>query len=214
MTLSATNGTLSLSNTTGLAFIMGDGSADVSMTFTGTIAAINTALDGMRFNPANGFQGLATLTITTDDQGHTGEGGHLSDTDIVSITVGPSASADLALTMTDSPDPVRVGSALTYTMEVKNNGPYQATTVTLVDLLPTGMTFVSATASQGSCTFVSANRLLRCDLGAMNALAVARVTLITNPEARRRISNVAGVGANQSDPNLANNVATVQTTVR
>jgi hypothetical protein len=46
VTLTATNGTLTLSGTTGLSFSGGDGTADASMTFTGTITNINAALAG------------------------------------------------------------------------------------------------------------------------------------------------------------------------
>jgi len=80
-------GTLSLSGTTGLTFTAGDGSADTTMTFTGTITAINAALNGLTVNvPMNG-SGTGTLTIVTNDQGNTGTGGPQSDTDTVAITV-------------------------------------------------------------------------------------------------------------------------------
>ncbi len=56
------------------------------MTFTGTIASINTALNGMTFTPTTGFSGIAGVTITTNDQGNTG-GAAESDTDSVTIQV-------------------------------------------------------------------------------------------------------------------------------
>ena len=71
-----------------LVFSSGDGADDSTMTLTGTIADINTVLEGATFNPDSGFNGTATVTITTDDQGNTGSGGALSDTDVVNITVG------------------------------------------------------------------------------------------------------------------------------
>src|SRR6185503_9589907 len=46
VTLTSTNGTLTLSGLTGLAFTAGDGTADATMTFSGTKAAVNAALDG------------------------------------------------------------------------------------------------------------------------------------------------------------------------
>ena len=88
VTLTVTNGTLTLSGTSGLAFTVGDGTADSTMTFTGTIANINPALNGMTFTPTAAFSGSASLTVTTNDLGNTGSGGPLSDTDIVSIQVG------------------------------------------------------------------------------------------------------------------------------
>jgi hypothetical protein len=92
VTLTATNGTLTLSGTAGLAFTVGDGTADTTMTFTGTIANINAALNGMTFTPTAGFSGAATLTITTNDQGNSGSGGPLSDTDVVNIQVSTNVS--------------------------------------------------------------------------------------------------------------------------
>ena len=88
VTLAGTNGTLTLGGTTGLSFSIGDGTADASMTFTGTIAAVNTALAGMSFLPALDFTGAAAgITITTSDQGGSGAGGAQSDTDSVTISV-------------------------------------------------------------------------------------------------------------------------------
>ena len=54
---------------------------------TGTVAAINAALDGLSFAPGLNFNGAASLQIVTNDQGNTGAGGPLSDTDTVAITV-------------------------------------------------------------------------------------------------------------------------------
>jgi uncharacterized repeat protein (TIGR01451 family) len=58
-------------------------------------------------------------------------------------------SADLSVTKTDLPDPVTAGTSLTYTVTVTNNGSFgntDATGITLTDTLPSGVTFVSASA--------------------------------------------------------------------
>lgn len=89
VTLTATNGTITLPVLTGLTFSAGDGTADSTMTFTGTIANINLRLAGVTFAPYSGFSGAATLTIITNDQGRTGSGGTLTDTDAVGIYVNP-----------------------------------------------------------------------------------------------------------------------------
>jgi VCBS repeat-containing protein len=98
VTLTATNGSITLNGVAGLTFTTGDGTADPTMTFTGTAAAVNIALDGLSFNPTNGFSGSASLAITTNDQGNTGSGGALSASNTVSITVNavglPTASND------------------------------------------------------------------------------------------------------------------------
>jgi VCBS repeat-containing protein len=87
VTLNATNGTLTLSGTAGLNFTTGTGAADATMVFTGTIANINAALEGMSFGPTPDFNGAASVQIITDDQGNTGGGGPLTATDTVNITV-------------------------------------------------------------------------------------------------------------------------------
>ncbi len=83
VTLSAIQGSISLGGITGLSFTTGDGSDDPTMVFTGMLADINTALEGMTFTPLAGFAGNAYLRIITDDQGNTGTGGALTDTDTI-----------------------------------------------------------------------------------------------------------------------------------
>ena len=87
-------GTITLGTTIGLSFTTGDGTADTLMVFTGTKAAINTALASLRFTPTVnrntvGIGNEQPLTITVDDQGNTGTGGALSDTETVLITINP-----------------------------------------------------------------------------------------------------------------------------
>jgi uncharacterized repeat protein (TIGR01451 family) len=50
----------------------------------------------------------------------------------------------LSLTKTDSPDPVITGQNITYTLTATNNGPSTTTNTVFTDVLPTGLTFVSA----------------------------------------------------------------------
>jgi Tfp pilus assembly protein FimT len=73
VTLTATNGTVTLSGLTGLTFTGGDGTADATMTFSGTITNINAALAGMSFFPTTNYNGSgAALQIVTNDLGNTG----------------------------------------------------------------------------------------------------------------------------------------------
>ncbi|WNG60199.1 tandem-95 repeat protein [Archangium gephyra] len=88
VTLEATAGTLTLSGTTGLTFLSGDGTADTEMSFSGTLADINAALVDLTFTPDAGFSGSGSITLTSNDQGNAGAGGPLEDTDTVSITIG------------------------------------------------------------------------------------------------------------------------------
>lgn len=87
VSLSATNGTLSLSGVSGLSFSAGDGTNDAAMTFTGSLANINSALSGSTYTPAANFNGSASISITSNDLGNTGTGGAKSDSDAVAVSV-------------------------------------------------------------------------------------------------------------------------------
>ena len=91
VTLSSTHGALTLSTLTGLTFTAGDGAADASMTFTGTLSDINTALATASYAPDANYNGSATVDISvTDLVGGvvaTGTGAATSDSDSVAVTI-------------------------------------------------------------------------------------------------------------------------------
>ncbi|NJL10462.1 MAG: hypothetical protein HC908_10600 [Calothrix sp. SM1_7_51] len=92
VTLNAVNGTISLSDITesGLNFTSSDGSKDSTMSFTGTITNIKQALNRMKFDPQENFNGLASIEIITNDQGIAGGSGTAkTDSDTIFITVNP-----------------------------------------------------------------------------------------------------------------------------
>jgi len=121
-----------------------------------------------------------------------------------------SPSADLAVTMIDSPDPVPLSSDLTYTITVANNGELNATGVTLTDTLPEGSTLVSANTSAGSCRRTAT---VTCDIGNLNVSAKVTITIVIKPPARETINNTATVTGVEPDPNRANNTASQETRV-
>jgi uncharacterized repeat protein (TIGR01451 family) len=130
---------------------------------------------------------------------------------VVDLAATGGGSADLALTKTDSPDPVTVGQNLTYTVTVTNKGPDVATGVTLTDTLPGGVTFVSASPVQGSCA--EASGVVTCPLGTLANGATATVTIVVTPRAPGTITNTARVTGTPPDPDAANNTVTEGTTV-
>ena len=89
VTLRVTHGALTLGQTAGLAFSAGDGTADAAMTFSGTLTDVNAALDGLAYLANEDYNGADTLSVTSNDLGHTGIGGALADTDSIGIIVTP-----------------------------------------------------------------------------------------------------------------------------
>ncbi|OYT86707.1 MAG: hypothetical protein CFE46_14695 [Burkholderiales bacterium PBB6] len=67
VTLGATHGQLTLGQTTGLSFTVGDGTSDANLVFSGTPAAINAALQGLQFTPVADYHGAATITLQASD---------------------------------------------------------------------------------------------------------------------------------------------------
>jgi uncharacterized repeat protein (TIGR01451 family) len=126
------------------------------------------------------------------------------------------SAADLAISTTDSPDPVNAGSTLTYSIRVQNFGPELATDVTVTDQLPKDVDFVSATATSGQCTHKG--RKVTCNLGSIGPPTVdysgpPTVTLAVVPRKEGTIKNTASVKGDQKDPVASNNKATATTTV-
>jgi uncharacterized repeat protein (TIGR01451 family) len=118
--------------------------------------------------------------------------------------------ADLSITASAAPNPVTVGNPLTYTITVSNTGPDAASAVAVTDALPVGTTFVSATASQGTCTDVLA---VECDLGTVAAGAQATVTIVVQPAIPGTLVNVIAAASGTADPSSGNNSVSVSTTV-
>jgi VCBS repeat-containing protein len=85
VTLTVTNGTLTLGSVAGLSSVAGNGTGTV--TFSGTLANVNAALDSLAYQGNHDYNGSDTLKIVTNDNGNTGTGGAQSDTDTVAITV-------------------------------------------------------------------------------------------------------------------------------
>ena len=121
-----------------------------------------------------------------------------------------SISANLSISKTDSPDPAAIGSSLTYSITINNTGPNTASGVVMTDELPSEVSFVSATPTQGTCTGAAT---VICNIGTLANGASAAVTIVVTPMSGGVITNTASVGSNITDPDSANNTSTTTTTV-
>jgi len=137
-------------------------------------------------------------------------GGDANLGDNTSSSTNPaSRKADLAIEKTASVDSVKIGDTFTYELKVTNNGPSKATSVTVSDDIPAGLSFVSASLDPG-CDFEPVSGVVVCQLGTLNSGASATVTLTVkvDGDAHGTIHNVATVAAQQEDPDPSNNTDT------
>ncbi|WP_158002462.1 DUF11 domain-containing protein [Methyloterricola oryzae] len=117
--------------------------------------------------------------------------------------------ADLAVSVSDAPDPVSPGGSLTYTALVSNYGPGSASNVQFSLTLPAGVTFVSASAG---CT-PSVGRV-DCTIGNLASGQNVGASIVTvAPPTFGGINASAQVSASEADPNPSNNSAAPATTI-
>jgi uncharacterized repeat protein (TIGR01451 family) len=129
----------------------------------------------------------------------------------VQCGAAPPAAADLGVTGSDSPDPVATGGTLQYGFTVSNQGPNAASGTVLTVTLPAGLSGVSATPSQGSC---SAGPPVSCNLGMIGAGQSAVVTVTATVTAGQgTLTSTASVASGVADPGPGNNSVILSTQV-
>ena len=117
-------------------------------------------------------------------------------------TVAIERNADLGVTKTADARTVEPGTAITYSIVVRNDGPDAAPAVTVVDRLPTGLTFVSSSVTVGS--FDAGTGVWT--VGDMANGAVATLTLVATADSEGTFTNVATVDSDVFDPDGADDV--------
>lgn len=126
-------------------------------------------------------------------------------------------TADLQLTKSDSPDPVAVGSILSYQIGVFNAGPNPSSGIKVIDTLPAGLVYVSSAANQGTIatTLVTGGRTkVTWTVGTLPNGGGAKLQIQTRPSVAGTLKNTASVSTSATaDPALGNNKATTVTTV-
>ncbi|MFA4836842.1 MAG: PKD domain-containing protein, partial [Dehalococcoidia bacterium] len=129
---------------------------------------------------------------------------------VFSVRGGTPNEANLAISMTDAPDPVNAGQNLTYSMTVSNTGPKDTTSVIVRDTLPAGVNFLSASVPSS----ISGN-VVTLNLGtiANGGTASATLTTLVTSSSASSITNTATVSSALPDPVSSNNVASATTAV-
>jgi uncharacterized repeat protein (TIGR01451 family) len=170
--------------------------ADVDLAVAGTATFTLTAT--VAPDATGSLANTASITVPAGVNDPGAGNNSATDTD----TLAP--EADLSLAKSDSPDPVAQGETLSYTIQVTNLGPSTSPGMTVIDTLPSEVSFVSSVPGQPACAH--AGGTVSCALGALDPAASATVTIqVTVGLATGAISNTAAVTGSVADVVPANN---------
>lgn len=172
----------------------------------------------------NGNQDVQTITVTVNSAASVGSS--IANTAAVTPPTGANdpnmannsstvsntvdASADLSISKGHTGNFTAGSDTNDFTIEVTNNGPSDASTFTMTDVLPAGMTYVDGTGTGVSCT--NAEQTVTCDYGpTISAGQTVPITLTVVVDADitggSTLDNSASVSSATPDPNMANNTA-------
>jgi uncharacterized repeat protein (TIGR01451 family) len=162
--------------------------------------AFGTAADGNTNVPCTGAfgdaKGLDTWTFFPSST-------VLAPLNIVAV------AADVGITKTVSDPTPAVGTNVTFTITAVNNGPNATTALQVSDPLPAGLSFVSATASQG--TYSAVTSIWDVGVLAVGASATLHITVTVN--VTTAVTNTASRSTSSPvDPNPANDSASATVT--
>ncbi|MCC6612838.1 MAG: isopeptide-forming domain-containing fimbrial protein [Anaerolineae bacterium] len=110
--------------------------------------------------------------------------------------------ADLEIVKTVDDSTVYEGDTVTFTLNIENHGPSDASNVVVTDPLPTGLTFVNSTPA--ICTGTP----LTCTVGTLAVGGSTSITITATVNAGQggnTLDNVATVSATETDPVPGNN---------
>ncbi|KND47784.1 MAG: hypothetical protein AB201_02530, partial [Parcubacteria bacterium C7867-006] len=126
---------------------------------------------------------------------------------------GGSPVSNLSVTKTVDKTTAGVGDTLTYIVTVTNNGPYNATGVSLAETLPSLLDLVSATSTYGTYS-TTTNIWTIGDLPVGHSTTT--LTLVGTVKAGaegQKVTNTVNVTGNQSDNDTSNNTFSVDTNI-
>jgi uncharacterized repeat protein (TIGR01451 family) len=204
-------------------YIAGKGLGEANMEAGVLVAAGNSADTGPDGSPhrAGDYSGT---TVDIDTSGaptntfwsaNEYSNGGVWGTALAQFTISTPTSADLAVTAS-GPSSVTAGTNASYTITLTNNGPDTAQSVVLTDVLPAGSSFVSITPAAGnpdSFSFTQSGGTLTGTSPSVASGNMDSFTLVVSAPGNlangASFSDTASVTSATSDPNSANNSATV-----
>ena len=137
-----------------------------------------------------------------------------TDNNSVSVDTLVEFDADLEVTKTDSADPVTQGDMFDYDVTVTNNGPSTANSVSLLDTIPSEVTFVSSDPDDQSKICFFSDPDLDCFFGDLDPGASEMVTItVTAGTGPATATNSAAASAFTADSDDSNDSVDEETTI-
>jgi uncharacterized repeat protein (TIGR01451 family) len=173
--------------------------------------------DGANWQALVGLNASVYTLVNFNDQliagGNFTDAGGTAEGDYITVWQN---EADLRLSISDSPDPIRPGQQLTYLISVTNDGPGAATNLVVTDPLPTGTNWITFGGIDWDCTesggtITCTRDTLASGDTAPNILISVGVSGVSAPGT---IENTPSVSAGSYDPDPGNNTSTAATTVQ
>ena len=176
--------------------------------FLGSVRVTTDVLGNATFSqPFNGVDRTVFAATATDAAGTTSE---LS----LEFPLGTNVpTANLATSLSGPSGTVFAGANVALVATITNNGTGAAQGVLFDDLLPAGLFFLSATASNGATVTADGSGLVNANLGTIAPGASVTITINTNATSTGTVTNAAAAFSSTFDTDYTNNQATQQVTV-
>jgi large repetitive protein len=184
------------------------GALNVNQTVTLTCRGVATNLTTAQNNFAQ-VQTASPQDADSTPGNDTNQTANEDDETLLAFSPTTTPNADLELSMTSNKTTVSDGSTLAYTLTLTNKGNSATTGVTVKDVLPTGLTFVSATTATGS--FANATGIWTVGSLAVNQTVTLTIN-VTVSNIVLSIKNFAQVqtsGLSDPDSQVGNNTTSV-----
>ncbi|MBV9495271.1 MAG: DUF11 domain-containing protein, partial [Acidobacteria bacterium] len=153
----------------------------------------------------------SSATLTATISGTTTDNTSANNSGSATTSVGPSQADLLVTNVVSGPTTVPASSSVTFSVTVTNNGPQTATNVTLTDVLPSGLAYVSNSATGMTCNPSGSNVV--CTAASLANAATASVNIVVTAAGGGTMYTTATASATEADGNAANNSATASVTV-
>lgn len=127
-----------------------------------------------------------------------------------SVNTDVDRAADVAVSMSDAPDPVEVRRPLTYSISIKNLGPTWAS-LELVDTLPSGVRLESVDAGGSSCQ--TSRDEVQCRIFGIPDGQTKTVRITVSARKPATLTNLVTANPMDFDPDASNNGARETTAV-